>query len=99
MKVPRYIVRDRGLFEHLRSKGYSVLEDGVFAAVPDDQLRVDVAEFYNLRHLSLRRDVRDDSRRLRQSQELDALENKNRESSDVTITSLDDLASALTGGQ
>lgn len=97
MKVPRFIVRDRALFEHLRTKGYQVLEDGVFAAVPDFELRADMTEFATLRRRSLRRDVRDDSRRLRQTDEL-AEQERQRESSDVTINTLDDLAAALQGG-
>lgn len=98
MRAPRFIVRDRALFEHLRNKGYRILEAGVFAAIPDEELRADISEFASLRRRSLRRDVRDDSRRLRQGDEL-AEQERQRESSDVTVSSLDDLATALTGGQ
>lgn len=98
MRVPKFHVRDSALFEHLRSKGYQVLEPGVFAAIPDEQLRADMTEFANLRRGTLRRGTLDDSRRLRQSEELEKLENQNREPSDLTISTLDQLASALTGG-
>lgn len=103
MKLPRFIVKDRALFKHLADKGYQVLErfgfdGGVFAAVPDDGLRADMFEFASLRRGTLRRGAVDDSRRLRQSEELTELENQRRESDEITISSLDDLANALTGG-
>lgn len=103
MKLPKFIVRDRALFKHLADKGYQVLErfgldGGVFAAVPDDGLRADMFEFASLRRGTLRRGAVDDSRRLRQSEELEALNNQTRESDDVTISTLDQLADALTGG-